>query len=399
MVAPLSNPPHAAPETPATQWTGRQRLLTALDCGIPDRVPVNTYEMPGRNSKDWYNNQPSYRRLMGFIRDNTDCITNWRPGNAVVSGDPGATHTLCSNFPVPFDRTVEREGAMTRTTEILHTPKGDLRRVFEKDDNVHTTWVVEHLCKCVDDVDKALSIPFEPIRHDASDYPRVLEELGDHGIVIASLADPAYLAADLMSFQDYTLWAFSETEHFAHAVDSLVERVMTNLENELNTCTVDLYRICGPEYMTPPYLPPSFFKRFMVPHVKKMVDIVHAHGSKVRLHCHGKIAQVLDLFFETGCDATDPCEPPPDGDLELREVKRRCLERHVSVWGNIELKVLEHGTTQQVRETVRDIMEQARPDGGFVLLPTAAPINVPLSPRTEANYMTMIETALELGTY
>ena len=32
-------------------------------------------------------------------------------------------------------------------------------------------------------------------------------------------------------------------------------------------------------------------------------------------------------------------------------------------------------------------------------MPTAAPINIPLAEKTAANYVTYIDTALELGTY
>ena len=54
-------------------WTSRRRLLPALAGGTPDRVPINTYELAGRNSLDWYNQQPSYRGLMDYIRAHTDC--------------------------------------------------------------------------------------------------------------------------------------------------------------------------------------------------------------------------------------------------------------------------------------------------------------------------------------
>jgi hypothetical protein len=105
------------------------------------------------------------------------------------------------------------------------------------------------------------------------------------------------------------------------------------------------------------------------------------------------------MILETGCDGLDPCEPPPDGDIALDEVKRRCLEKGVSVWGNIELKLLEQGMPDEVRAEVRRIMSQAKEGGGFVLMPTAAPINLPLSPATETNYRVFIETGLEFGKY
>ncbi|HOX57103.1 MAG TPA: uroporphyrinogen decarboxylase family protein [Candidatus Paceibacterota bacterium] len=380
------------------RWTSRRRLLTALSCGIPDRVPINTYELAGRNRRDWCNQQPSYRGLMDYIRAHTDCITNWNPRPA-TDRYTCEERFLCSDYPVEIEARTEAIGQFERTTNVCHTPKGDLRQVTQKTADVHTTWQVEHWCKSIADVDKALSVPYEPARYDSSDLARVLSELGEHGLIMASVGDPAYLAADLMSFQDYMMWAFEETDHFARTVEIVAERVMENLQRQLDCCVLDVYRIVGPEYFTPPYLPPAMFKRFVMPHVTEMTRLIHERGAKVRLHCHGKVGRVLDLILETGCDGIDPCEPPPDGDIRLDELKRRCQARGVSVWGNIELKLLEEGTPEQVRAEVRKVMGQAKEGGGFVLLPTAGPINVPLSFRTEANYKAFIDAGLELGRY
>lgn len=382
----------------ANNWTSRRRLLAVLSGQVPDRVPINTYELAGRNSMDWYNRQPTYAGLMDFIRGNTDCITNWNPRTA-TDRYTCEERFLCSDFPVEIEETIQAVDDFERTTRICHAPKGDLRSIRQMRPDVHTTWQVEHWCKSAADVDVALSVPYAPAEYDASDLARVREEIGEGGLVMASIGDPAYLAADLMSFQDYLAWAFEETEHFARTVDVVSERVMENLRRQLDCCVLDLYRIVGPEYFTPPYLPPAMFERFIVPHVTRMVELIHARGAKVRLHSHGKIGKVLDLICQTGCDGVDPCERPPDGDIALDEVKRRCRAAGVSVWGNIALKTLEAGTPSDVRVAVREALDQAKEGGGFVLMPTAAPINIPLSPGTEANYRVMIETALEFGQY
>ena len=379
-------------------WTSRRRLLTALAGGTPDRVPINTYELAGRNSLDWYNQQPSYRGLMDYIRAHTDCVTNWNPRPA-TDRYTCEERFLCSDYPVEIETRTETVGQFQRTTRICHTPKGDLRSVTQSAADVYTTWQVEHWCKSTGDVDKALSVPYEPARYDALDLARVHAELGEGGIVMASVGDPAYLAADLMSFQEYMMWAFEETDHFARTVAIIAERAMENLRRQLDCCVLDLYRIVGPEYFTPPYLSPAMFRRFVVPHITEMTRLIHARGGKVRLHCHGKMAQVLDMILETGCDGIDPCEPPPDGDIALDEVKRRCHARGVSVWGNIELKLLEQGTPGQVRAEVQTIMGQAKDGGGFVLMPTAGPINIPLAASTEANYKAFIDAGLEFGHY
>jgi uroporphyrinogen-III decarboxylase len=385
--------------TPAINpLTSRSRLLTALAGGTPDRVPINTYELAGRNSLDWYNQQPSYRGLMDYVRAHTDCITNWNP-RPVTDRYTCQERFLCSDYPVAMESHTETAGQFERTTHVCHTPQGDLRSVTQAAADVYTTWQVEHWCKSTADVDKALSVPYEPARYDASDLARVQAELGEGGLVMASVGDPAYLAAELMSFQDYLMWAFEDTDHFASTVAAIAERVMENLRRQLDCCVLDLYRIVGPEYFTPPYLPPAVFRRFILPHVTEMTRLIHSRGGKVRLHCHGKMGRVLDMILETGCDGIDPCEPPPDGDIELDELKRRCQARGVSVWGNIELKLLEQATPAQVRAEVRKIMDQAKAGGGFVLMPTAAPINLPLSAKCEANYKAFIDAGLEFGGY
>ncbi len=94
----------------------RARLLTALTCGTPDRVPVNTYELDGLNTQSWYNQQASYRPLMDFIRGHSDCIANWNAtvDDPVLSGDNA--YILCSSYPVPTDCTIERDGTRERST-------------------------------------------------------------------------------------------------------------------------------------------------------------------------------------------------------------------------------------------------------------------------------------------
>jgi uroporphyrinogen-III decarboxylase len=236
------------------------------------------------------------------------------------------------------------------------------------------------------------------VDYDISDYTRIRTEMGDRGIVMASLGDPLLMAAELMEFGEFTIWAMMETDHFERTVRQLHERCMENLRRMLAVNVVELYRICGPEYATPPYLPPALFQRLVVPYVAEMVDLIHQHGAQVRFHCHGKIGRVLEMILATGADAIDPCEPPPDSDIALMDIKRKLAGR-MCVFGNLELKLLEHGTAYEVRSYVRECMTAAKEGGGYVIMPTAAPINSPLSVQTETNYLTFIEAALEYGSY
>jgi hypothetical protein len=368
----------------------RERLLCALRCGTPDRVPVSTYELVGHNSAAWENNDPSYAPLMDAIRARTDCICMWNPDCDAKLFE--------SAHPVDTQSGQWREGDVTVCRTTAHTPRGPLTRTTRVVDGVHTVWQTEHWCKSTDDVDAAMSVPFEPVSFDAAAFGTIRAEVGDNGIVMATVGDPLLNAADLMGFEDYTMWALAETEHFARAVAVMHERGMENLRRMLDAGVTDLYRIVGPEYAAPPFLPPEMFARFVVPYVREMTDLIHSRGALVRLHCHGRIGRVLDDILATGADAVDPCEAPPDGDIVLAEVKRRLTGR-MCVFGNIQLKLLEHGTPEQVEAEVEACMDAAKAGGGYVLMPTAAPINTPLSPGTARNYLRYIESAERLRDY
>jgi len=369
---------------------GRKRLLAAIKRQPTDRVPISTYELVGYNSRAFENNDPSYKRLMDTIREKTDCVCMW---------NPKSNHTIAqSSYPVQIDSHKRSGENFTDTVSVIHTPKGELTSISRVYDDVHTTWVYERPCKTLDDIDKMLSIPFEPVGYDDSDYVRIRDEVGDKGIIMASLGDPADCAIFLMEFGDAMVWAMTETDHFTKVMDEMHRRNMINLENMLKTRVVDLYRICGPEVITPPYLPPKFFSRFVMPYVKEMVELIHSYGGLVRIHCHGKIDKVLDDILLCGADALDPCEAPPDGDITLGRLKER-TKGQLCLFGNLQLKLLENATTEEVRDTVRRCMEDAKKGGGYVIMPTAAPINTPLSSQTEENYFAFIDAALEYGGY
>lgn len=368
----------------------RERLSAVLNGRAADRVPISTYELTGYNSRSFENNEASYKPLMDVIRERTDCVCMWEPAcNAVF---------LESACPVEIGEEDIRQDSSTTTTKTVQTPKGPLKQVTKVIDNVHTVWEVEHWCKSLEDVDRALSVPYEPCDYDFSDFARIKAEVSDNGIIMSSLSDPLWMAAALMNFGDYTVWAMTETEHFARTVEAMHERCMENLKRMLDVQVVDLYRICGPEYATEPYLPPALFERFVVPYVKDMTDLIHSKGGKVRLHCHGRTNKVLGMIVETGCDAIDPSEAPPDGDIELAEVKKR-IGDNVCIFGNIQLKLLENGSTEAIKSAVVKCMDSAKAGGGYVIMPTAAPINVPLAKQTESNYLTFIDTALQMGEY
>ncbi len=370
--------------------TSRERLLAVCRGEMPDRVPISTYELVGWDQRNFCNLEPSYHGLMEYIRQKTDCIAMWDPASD--------QKLLCSAYDAhPETQKIELPDGYENVTRY-RVGNRDLVTRTRFINGIYTSWKTEPLCKDSKDVDALMSLPFVPVTFDSSDAGRIWNELGDRGILMPSLADPAYLAMELMEFGESMVWVMSETEYFESVVKELHRRNMINLKTMLETTDADLYRICGPEYMCPPYLPPKYFERFMLPYLTDMVQLIHQYNRLVRVHCHGRIGRVIDMIVETGCDGTDPCEEIPDGDTTLEELKARVGDK-LTLFGSMQLKLLETGCVEDVRRETARMLAAGKPNGRFVLMPTAAPINVPLRDKTVENYKAYIDTALACAAY
>ena len=364
--------------------TRRERLMTILSGKIPDRVGINLYELNDNGLSPWNMTEPSYKNLMQVILDKTEWMPFWGP--AVV----GETYK-----PASHKKYDEGDFHVTETT--VPTPLGDLRYTTKYTDNIITTWTTEHMLKNIDDVKKYLSLPSKIETVDASSHKVLDRYIGDRGVVLCDTADPICNLAGLFEMGDFTVFVMEEPELARQICDREFEKIMTIIEQSLMQGAGPVYRIYGPEYATPPYLPPTAFREYFYPYIKEIAALMHKYGVYCRVHSHGNIRHVLDMLIDAGVDAIDPAEDYPDGDISMKEIKEKYPD--LTIFGNMQLKYLEQESEEEIAGRVKYMLEQAMEGGHYVLLPTAAPINIPLSPTTERNYIKMIETALEYGKY
>lgn len=366
--------------------TGRERILALLRREPTDRVPISTYEFSAFGPWGWPKDEPSYHPLIDIITEKTDALPLW------------GAYTPPSPSDVPTESESWQEGDFTVTRTTVHTAKGDLYSTSKFTPNVKTTWTVEHLCKTEEDIERHLSIPFHPMPVETAGFSALDAELGDRGIVLCDTGDAIGYVAPLFEFGEFTIVAMTQPERIRALCDQAHQRIMHNLRGMLQAGCGPLYRIWGPEYCTPPYLPPAAFREFVVPYVTEMVELIHSYGCLARIHSHGHTRHVLDMIVETGADALDPIEPPPDGDISMGEVKQRYGDR-LLLFGNMELKYLETETPTDIDARVKTMMDEAKVGGGYVLMPTAGPLNIPLAKQTAENYLAFIEAGLKYGQY
>lgn len=366
--------------------SSRERLLRCFRHQPIDRVPISTYDLNGWDSGSWQMKDESYENLMRYVRKYTDCIFMKSP--KLVCKDNSALETTHWN-----------EEGSHYTRKIFRTPKGELTALSRTDEGIHTTWTLKHLLEDIDDIDKYLAIPYEAPTVDMADFYRQQEELGDRGVMMMDVEDPICTVAELFEMGTFLVHAITEKGKIKYFMDAIFERQMQILRQILKYDVRDvMFRIIGPEYATPPYLPPELFNCFVTCYLEKICKEIKEAGGIPRIHSHGKIRKVLEEFRLSGAEAIDPIEPVPDGDIDLAEVKQR-YGSDFCLFGNIELKELETAEKSRIDRLVQKSMSEAKGESGFVLLPTATPLNTPLSKKTEENFIQMIESGLIYGKY
>jgi uroporphyrinogen-III decarboxylase len=362
-----------------------------------DGPPVSFYEIGGFKmdpfDPDPYNvyNSPDWRPLIGLAEEQTDLIRLMSPVRERSIDPTGSAASERWHEFFREDTQDDGEARIARTQLVVAGKT--LTQVTKRERLVNTVWTVEHLLKNAADVEAYLQVPDEVFAERIAIAALEAEEraLGDRGIVMVDTEDPLCAAAALMSMENYTVLAFTEPALFHRLLEKMARRIQARTAEVSRRFPGRLWRIYGPEYASEPYLPPRLFDEYVVRYVAPMIREIHACGGYARIHCHGRLRNILDMIVGMGADALDPIEPPPQGDVSLLEVRQRYGQQLV-LFGNLEIADIEMLPTPQFSELVKRALDHgtAGEGRGFVLLPSAAPYGRSLTPVTLPNYEAMV---------
>jgi uroporphyrinogen decarboxylase len=114
-----------------------------------------------------------------------------------------------------------------------------------------------------------------------------------------------------------------------------------------------------------PLISLEYFKRFVNPYNRQLVERGHELGLKVIRHSDGNLWQLMDVLLDTGYDGLNPLEP--QADMDLKRVKQYCGDR-MCLLGNIDCQeLLPDGTPEQVEAAVQQAIDDAGEGGGLVI--------------------------------
>lgn len=381
----------------------RERLMATLNGKPVDRPPVCFYEIGGfqvnPSDPDPYNiyNAPDWQPLLRLAEEQSDLIRMMSPVRA-RSIDPtgSANATAWHEF---FRDETETDADSTRITRTTVRIAGrTLTQVTRREVHLDTVWTTEHLLKEMADVEAYLQLPDEIFAETIDVSPLLAEEkrLGDRGIVMVDTEDPMCAAAALFSMEDYSIFALTEPDAFHRLLQKFAPRIQARTDEVSRIFPGRLWRIYGPEYASEPYLPPRLFDEYVVRYTGPMVSAIKRHGGFARIHCHGRIRNILDSIAGMGADALDPIEPQPQGDMSLADVRER-YGRELVLFGNLEISDIELLPPAEFDAKVHQALAEgtAGTGRGLVVQPSASPYGRVIAPRTLRNYEALVKIVTE----
>jgi uroporphyrinogen decarboxylase len=137
------------------------------------------------------------------------------------------------------------------------------------------------------------------------------------------------------------------------------------------------------------------YRRVFKPRHARMMQAIKSRArAPVMWHTCGSVYDVLEDLIEIGVDSLNPVQTSAKK-MEPERLKQDFGDR-LSFWGGIDaMRVLNHGTPQDVRGEVKDKITSLAGGGGYVLntIHNVQP-DVPVE-----NLLTMVEAALEYGRF
>ena len=170
----------------------------------------------------------------------------------------------------------------------------------------------------------------------------------------------------LCGMQNLMVLMFDQPEFVDNLLQMIHEWNMQRMQVVLSA-PVDVY-FRRSWYEGSDFITPTHYRRFILPRLKREVEMVHDHGAKMAYICSSGNMPFLDLYLEAGIDALVGIDPVQGTQTNLEKIKSRIGDK-VCLWGGVSGAVtVEMGSEAQVRQAVDAAVDTLGPRG-FILSP------------------------------
>ncbi|MHB0876059.1 MAG: uroporphyrinogen decarboxylase family protein [Anaerolineae bacterium] len=173
----------------------------------------------------------------------------------------------------------------------------------------------------------------------------------------------------LMGVERAVLAALQEPEFFADAVTLMADADCKRTEAALAVGGIDMVVQRG-WYSSTDFWSPALFRRFVLPHLKRLADTAHQAGARFGYVMTTGLMEMMDALAEAGIDLLYFVDPVQDR-VDLRLAKERLAGRFALAGGLNSGVTLTSGSEADVRLAVQEALTTLGPSG-FVLSPVDA---------------------------
>ncbi len=185
-------------------------------------------------------------------------------------------------------------------------------------------------------------------------------------LVSAGLGVGLEAAAWLCGY-DAVVWAAIDRPEWLDQLVTILHDWNVSRMEALLDLDVDIF-IRRAWYEGTDFLSPDIFRRFVLPSLKREVDLAHQAGAKFGYINTSGTMPILDMLTEAGVDVLIGVDPVQGKGTDLVEMRRGTAGR-LALWGGVNgFVTVERGTPEAVREAVREAMAALGPIG-LVLSP------------------------------
>jgi uroporphyrinogen decarboxylase len=364
------------------EMSSKQRLLTALNGGLPDRLPVTTHHLQDYFRHTCMNGKTDLEIFNHFGLDPIRWIGPYLPDMAAGAyfdpqqeepANPRYSRRIVSdNWQISTELLPNDRYETTRYT--ITTPKGNLTTVLQR--NEYTAWVSEHLVKDKKDIDIIGEYVTAPTCN-VEQVNREAEAFGERGLIRGAICSfdiygqPGTWqdAAVLVGIQELSLATFDDPEWVHELLRILYRRKETYIRS-LKGAKYDLLELGGGDASTT-VISPDIFRNFVAPYDAKLIKLAHEAGQRIAYHTCGGMMPILEDIAAMEPDAMETFTPKDmGGDTRLAEAKQRIGDKVCMIGGFDQFHYFVDCEEQKTRAAVRHCFDAAGPGGGYILSPS-----------------------------
>lgn len=183
---------------------------------------------------------------------------------------------------------------------------------------------------------------------------------------------------DWMGIENLAMVVYDDPAWFEHMIETIADLQIANLRRLFATggrfeaaCLWE--DMC---YNAGPLISPTHFRQFLVPHYRRITELLHANGVDiVWVDCDGRIDDLIPLWLDAGVNCMMPVEIGTWGADPVRY--RREFGRDLRMMGGFDKHILA-GSKSAIRQEIQRLAPLVE-EGGFIgFADHRVPPNVPL---------------------